>query len=152
MKTDWIGRIAIIVTGVLIFGGGCSHTAPSRKPEPAKPATEAGHGPGPLYYDFNDVLIPGELNLDRGASFVYQANGVAAGVQYFEGRVETQSLLTFFGANMVRDNWRLVGSIKSARTMLLFQKDNRWCVIGITEKDLFSTEVEIWLAPTNGVK
>jgi hypothetical protein len=48
---------------------------------------------------------------------------------------------------MVKDDWKNISSFKSERTMLLFQKANRWCVMNITD-ERFNTYVEIWVAPT----
>jgi len=63
------------------------------------------------------------------------------------GRVEISSVVRFFEDNMAQDNWRLVTTFRSPRTMMIFQKPNRDCIINITEKQ-FKTEVEIWVAPT----
>jgi hypothetical protein len=101
---------------------------------------------GPLYYDFQDVLIPRELKVDQKASFIYNTAGFSAGVLVLKGRVELGSLISFFEKNMAKDNWLLISSFKSSRTIMLFQKQNRWCVINITEG--ISTRTEIWVAPT----
>jgi hypothetical protein len=103
----------------------------------------------PLYYDFGDVLVPRELNLDAKSSFVYHSSGFTAGVLVFESKVERPSLIEFFDNNMAKDNWRPVSAFKSPRTLLLFQKENRWCVINITDGN-WNTMVEIWVAPFNG--
>jgi hypothetical protein len=52
---------------------------------------------------------------------------------------------------MVKDNWQMVSSFKSVRSILLFHKDNRWCVVNVTEKDIY-TYAEIWVAPTTVVE
>ena len=101
----------------------------------------------PVYYDFGDVLVPKELKIDTDSSFVYKAPGFSAGVLALNGRVELGSLCTFFEENMAKDNWKLISAFKSPRTVMLFQKQNRWCVINITDGD-FSTDVEIWVAPS----
>ncbi len=134
----------MIVT--IIFLGGCSSltkkndtaTAPSAKSESGVPA---------LYYDFGDVLVPKELKVDKKSSFIYQTEGFSAGVLVLKGRIETNSLISFFETNMIKDNWNMISSFKSERTMLLFQKVHRWCVINITD-EAFNTYVEIWVAPT----
>ena len=59
-------------------------------------------------------------------------------------------MIDFFEHNMAKDNWQAVGTFKSPRTLLLFQKENRWCVINITDKT-FDTLVEIWVAPFSDV-
>jgi len=49
---------------------------------------------------------------------------------------------------MANDNWRILGSFKSSPlTIMLFQKENRSCLIKIIEK-LTTTHVEIWVAPS----
>jgi hypothetical protein len=103
----------------------------------------------PLYYDFGDVLVPRELHLDAKSSFVYQTSSFTLGVLVFESKVERASLIEFFDNNMAKDNWQAVSAFKSPRTLLLFQKENRWCVINITDDD-WDTMVEIWVAPFNG--
>ncbi len=103
--------------------------------------------PGPLYYDFGDVLVPLELKVDKNKSFVYHAPGFTAGVLALSGRVDVNSLIRFFENNMAKDNWRLVSSFKSPRTVMFFAKANRLCIVNITEKH-FKSEVEIWVAPT----
>jgi hypothetical protein len=47
---------------------------------------------------------------------------------------------------MAKDNWRILGSFKSSPlSIMLFQKENRSCMIKIIEE--FYTHVEIWVAP-----
>jgi len=104
-------------------------------------------GPTPIYYDFEDVLIPGELKLDKKRSFVFHTPNFTAGVLILSGNVETNSLIKFFDNNMAKDNWQLIGEFKSPRTVMFFNKQNRSCIIKITEKP-FNSEVEIWVAPT----
>lgn len=108
-----------------------------------------GSQPTPLYYDFKDVLMPGELSLDKKDSFVYMTSGFAAGFLHLKGRVDSTSLVTFFENNMTKDNWQLVSSFRSARTLLLFTKKSRTCVIIVTENS-FNTDVEVWVAPMEG--
>ncbi len=104
----------------------------------------------PLYYDFEDVLIPRELKLNTKSSFVYRTTGWTAGVLVFTSKVERTSLIQFFENNMAKDNWLSASSFKSPRTLLLFQKENRWCVINITDTS-WDTMVEIWVAPFSGL-
>jgi hypothetical protein len=142
-----MGCIGILMVLTLCLTGcatllGKTETTTSEKAKEKK-------GPQPLYYDFGDVLIPGELKVDRKNSFVYKAPTFSAGVLVLNGRVEMTSLIAFFENNMTKDNWIPISSFKSPRTILLFQKESRWCVVNITDKD-FSTHTEIWVAPTVG--
>ena len=106
-------------------------------------------GTNPLYYGFTDVLIPGELKEDKKASYIIQSNGFSAGVLAFRGRVERGSLIAFFKENMARDNWKTIGSFVSSHSILLFQKEHRWCVINIAEGDFFSHFVVV-VVPSSG--
>ena len=106
-------------------------------------------GPVPLYYDFGDVPVPDELKVQKHDSIVFRTPDLSAGVLSFKGRVEINSLIAFFENNMMQNNWKMISSFKSPRSLLLFQKANRWCVISIAEND-FSTAVEIWVAPSIG--
>ena len=105
----------------------------------------------PLYYDFGDVLIPNELKVDKKSSYIVQSPGFLTGILALKGNVERNSLIAFFENNMAKDNWREISLFKSPQTstIMLFHKENRWCVISINEKD-FNTYVEIGVAPTLG--
>lgn len=139
--------IAALAIMMLILSG-CSGME-TRKDSPPPPEPKAEKEPAPLYYDFGDVLIPRELKVIPKSSFVFRTPGLSAGVLALKGSVEINSLIAFFENNMAKDNWTPVSSFKSPRSMMLFQKENRWCVINITDES-FSTYVEIWVAPTIG--
>jgi hypothetical protein len=138
---------AFILFFVLTISAGCArlrgNTADLQETEARQEEAE----PGPLYYDFGDVLVPLELKVDKNKSFVYHAPGFTAGVLALSGHVDVNSLIRFFENNMAKDNWRLVSSFKSPRTVMFFSKANRLCIVSITEKH-FKSEVEIWVAPT----
>ena len=141
----WPLLFGCVVAGI-IFLGGCSSL--SQKDDSATaPSAKTGSGVPARYYDFGDVLVPKELKVDKKSSFVYNTQGFSAGVLVLKGRIETSSLISFFETNMVKDNWNIISSFKSERTMLLFQKAHRWCVMSITD-ETFNTYVEIWVAPT----
>ena len=101
------------------------------------------------YHEFEDILIPKQLKIDKQSTYLIQTPGFLTGVIALKGRVERNSLIAFFKNNMAKDNWRSISSFKSPRTstILLFQKQNRWCVININEKT-FKTYVEIGVVPT----
>lgn len=153
MKTNrhgrWILAGITMMTAFLLLFSGCSGTQIKTDTSPAS-ATKMEQGPAPLYYDFGDVLIPSELKVNKNASFVFRTPGFSAGVLSLKGRVEINSLIKFFDANMAKDNWQLVSSFKSKRTIMLFYKENRWCVINITEKNYY-TYTEVWVSPTTTV-
>ncbi len=146
-RTCAIGFAAILMTAILILGG-CSalksNKGTSSSGQPGQPAKAK---PKSLYYDFGDVLLPSELKIDKENSFVFRTPGLTAGVLSLKGRVEINSLITFFENKMPVDGWQAISAFKAPRSMMLFRKQTRWCVISITEAQ-FNTRVEIWVAPT----
>ena len=139
---NWLGILLVLT----LLGAACSSTP---KKTDGSEARAAEQKEAPLYYDFEDVLVPKDLKLDAKTSFVYEASGLTAGVLAFSSKVERNSLIQFFENNMAKDNWQAVSSFKSPRTLLLFEKNNRWCVINITDNN-WETLVEIWVAPYGG--
>ena len=120
----------------------------SKKNESAIKSIETKEDTATYYHEFEDILLPKELKIDNDSTYVVQAPGFLTGVLALKGRVERNSLIVFFKNNMVKDNWRMLGSFKSPRTntILLFQKENRWCVINIKEEG-FYTYAEIGVVP-----
>ncbi len=140
--------ILALMLAIILAVGGCSSLTKKDKQATAPSSGEQASGGSPArYYDFGDVLVPKELKVDKRSSFIYQTDGFSAGVLVLKGRIETSSLISFFENNMAKDNWQRISTFKSERTMLLFQKANRWCVMSITD-ETFNTNVEIWVAPT----
>jgi hypothetical protein len=141
----WLKTLGIMVA-LMVLGVACSSTPKTTDGSEAREKEEKN---APLYYDFDDVLIPRDLKLNTKSSFVFHSSGLTAGVLVFTGKVERSSLIQFFENNMAKDNWQAVSIFKSPRTLLIFQKENRWCVINITDKR-WDTLVEIWAAPFGG--
>ena len=136
---------ALLMAALLLAAAGCSAISKDKKEtsSPAPPAKETA----PAYHDFNDVLVPAEMQIERDDSFVYQTAGFTVGILALKGRVDLASLIEFFEKNMPRDNWQMVSQFKSPRTMMLFQKKTRWAVIEISEGNYY-TYAKVWVAPT----
>ena len=132
---------------MLIVTAGCSSLNKDKKDTTSTSTTVTAKETKkkPVYLDFDDVLLPKELKIIRDESFVYETAGFTVGVLSMKARVETNSLIEFFKKNMQKDNWQLLSGFKSPQTMMLFQKDNRWCVVNITVG--YNTLVRIWVAP-----
>lgn len=141
MAAGLLAVMCVALSGCYISSGQSKYANP-----PGEKSLEK-KGPQPVYHDFGDVLIPGEMKVEKRSSFIYRTPGFSAGVLSLKGRVDMNSLVTFFDINMPNDGWRPVSSFRSPRTIMLFNKGNRWCVIGITERE-FSTVAEIWVSPT----
>ena len=148
-----LGRIksAVICFGVMTIFifiiSGCAGSKSKKTDSTSTAAYKKEIKNVPKYQDFEDVLIPAKMKVDRDSTFVFQAPGFSAGVLTLKGRVGVNSLVDFFDTNMAKDNWRIIASFKSPRSIMMYRKENRWCVISISKKD-FNTYIEIWVAPT----
>ena len=101
-----------------------------------------------IYLDFDDVLIPEDMSRDNDQTFIFKIGALTAGVLVLKGRVPAETLITFFESNMSRDNWKAVSSFRSPRSLLIFEKEERWGIITITEDNFdHKTRVEIWVSP-----
>ena len=139
---------AFVVMPFLITITGCATSTLSEQttaPEQSQPVQQAAEQATALYYDFKDVPVPKEMEIKRDKSFVFQTTEFASGLLTFSGRVELDSLISFFRTKLPEDGWRFLSAIKSPKTIMFFQKENRFCVITIISKT-FNTEAEILVA------
>ncbi|MBW1900550.1 MAG: hypothetical protein JRJ20_02830 [Deltaproteobacteria bacterium] len=146
MKRVKQGRTVLAYMGIVLFIFLINGCATVNEGDEGAGTQDKGFAP-PIYYDFGDVRLPEELKVDKKSSFVYRTQGFSAGALVLEGRVERYSLIAFFENSMATESWKFICSFNSPRTIMLFQKESRWCVINITDGKL-STLVEIWVAPT----
>lgn len=137
-----IRRLTVVFLLLFLFSifSACATTKKEGAPSPPEEKPRASS------YDFNDILIPSEMKLNKKDSFVYTSAQFKAGILSFSGNVETDSLASFFQNNMPKDGWRQISTLKYRETMLVFLKDERACVITIKEK-LFSTNLKVRVGP-----
>jgi hypothetical protein len=135
--------------------GGQSSTPPpnpvGQQPQPAAstsatPAASVPSAPKPLFYDFPDIPIPQELNLQTKESYVVQSGAIKTGILTLRGRVDLNSLINFFQMAMSRENWKPKGYFRYQRSVMIFEKPDKICVIRLYE-DLIYTYVEIFVTP-----
>ncbi len=136
MKTIRIPALVTILFLAALMLPGCMT---ARKGEPSPVSAKETRA---SYYDFDDILVPSELSLDKKNSLVFTAGRSKVGILLFSGRVEPSSLAAFFQNNMQKDGWTLLSSFKYRQHLLIFRKEERACVITITETT-FSTAVEV---------
>jgi hypothetical protein len=98
--------------------------------------------------EFEDVLIPREMDIDKEGSAIYRREGMAAGLLRMSGRVEMTSLMRYFQNNMANEGWRPVSQFRSPHTLMLFQKGNRMAVVALEDAD-FQTFADVWVVPLN---
>lgn len=95
---------------------------------------------------FQDIQIPAELEWDREHSMSIATESFAGGTMRFAGRVEVNSLADFFAGSMVRNQWKLAGTVKSRNVIMAFTKPNKTCTVTIFEaKFTGKTLVDIYI-------
>ena len=109
-------------------------------------ATSAATESNFYYYFFDDIVVPREMELDAKSSMVFGNATDRSGVMVFSGRVEFVSLTNAFLRNMRNEGWELKFQFSSSRTLLLFTKAEKFCVVNITDGRT-TTDLEIWVAP-----
>jgi hypothetical protein len=146
LKSAWI---LMTVVALLVAAGlaGCASTPWSSSGNSG--TAGGGSQMRPTAYDFPDVLIPHELELVSGSSYVFQGPKTKAGLLVFKGRVETKSVIDFFQTSMPRESWKFKGGFRYKRSVLVFEKPEKICLINIHE-DLYYTYVEVYLTPMEG--
>lgn len=141
---------SIVFGAIALFVSSCATTdSNTATGETSQAAIQKDQSPTSIYREFGDVLVPSEMDLVPDSSFVYSASGLAVGIMTLKGRVDAESLISFFQNNMTKDNWKMISIFKSPKTIILFRKETRWSVIRITE-EAYYTYAEIWLAPNAG--
>ena len=151
MKTNFSIKYlmcAFAVITIVTFTAGCSMLKKRDGSTTATTGNSSTATSRDIYLDFDDVLIPEDMPRDTDRTFVFRIGALSAGVLVLKGRVAPEKLINFFESNMSRDNWKAVSSFRSPRSLLIYEKEERWCIITITEDDFdHKTRVEIWLSP-----
>jgi len=144
-----VANIIVLVVSAF-FISGCLGNMFSKKPEGEQPSEiqPKSRETTAVYHDFEDVLIPMELNVVEKRTVVISTPGFTSGIITLKGRVERRSLFDFFSNNMQKDNWNVISQIKSPGIIIMvFQKPSRTSVITIRDEQIY-TYVEVGVAPT----
>lgn len=140
-------RIALLFLSLLLFtacstGGGQAQTDSGVQPVKSTAGETQAYTATNYYLDFTDVLLPVELEYDDDGSFVFETRQHRCGFMKFSGRVDALSLFDFFVANMEKDGWTKVTSLKAKDSTLIFEKPSKSARIRIADEK-FSTKVEV---------
>jgi hypothetical protein len=150
MKTIKLSSLLLFISILAFFLSGCItiNDTSTAAPKTTTAATPKAEEPTALYYDFEDVLVPKELIIVNNKTMVISTPEFSSGVLTLQGRVEKNSLFTFFMNNMMKDNWTIESSIKSPGvTILVFKKATRCAVITFQDAQFNNTIVQIGVAP-----
>lgn len=133
-----------ILACTLMAMQGCSGSSLSIpnpfEPDPPSNVNEVYYG------EFPSVPIPKDMSEVAKYTAVMQApDGSKTGLQIFEGRLDRQSLVTAMVHNMNRQGWQLRSIFRAQRSILLFDKGDRNCIVAVTDSSNLAT-MEVWVA------
>ena len=157
-RSEWTLRCHTRVTWVLVIMlvvgliSGCGFLKPidTKRISDSPSAQKKISAPG--YHDFDDILVPKAMRVNRKMSSVVESAAMTAGVLSLEGTVGLDELIRFFETNMTKDNWAVVSKLRGPRSILQFKKENRWCMMTLTDRQYgYKTRVEIWVTPKKDI-
>lgn len=96
--------------------------------------------------EFDDIPIPKDMEIKNGYTEISQTDNLKTGHLRFTGRVEWLSLINACSYNMHQQNWIPIAIFKSPQGLLVFRKDERVCVIVITDS-FPNTLMRVWVSP-----
>lgn len=137
------------LAGALVIGLGACTGLQKKETKSTDPMPKAGTATAQsagTYADFEDVLIPREMEMDAKISFMFETPQFKTGILVYKGRVDYVSLANFFENNMIKDNWKMRSKIRYTRTIMVFEKPDRDCIINIFD-ETFNTIAEVMVAP-----
>jgi hypothetical protein len=145
----WLVLLFVFI-GVALFISGCGVLKPIDQKSSAGASSQSDSVVAGVYQDFDDILIPKSMQVNRKMSSIFETPTITAGILSLGGILELDDLIGFFKTNMTKDNWTAVGMFKGPRSILHFEKGNRWCVMTLTDSRYgYKTLVEIWVTPKN---
>jgi hypothetical protein len=140
MSMKKIGLLAIFATLFIFSLGAILGCASSAKKDQGTPSSDTGLRVS--FSDFEDVPIPSEVSPNKKKTQLYSAGKGKVGLLTLEGRVDPDSLAAFFQNNLPRNGWKPMTSLKDRDHVLVFVKDDRMCLINISE-GWFTTVCEV---------
>ena len=143
----WLNLFLVIASAIFIMSG-CGVLRPIDNKSLGGGSSQPGKVVAGVYHDFDDILIPKAMQVNRKMSSVFETPSISAGVLSLSGTLKPDALIDFFKTNMTKDNWTVVSRFKGPRSILQFEKGNRWCVITLMDSRYgYKTQVEIWVTP-----
>ncbi len=136
----------LMIVGML---AACTTTSSNSSSADTGQSPEAQYSEPDYYLDFDDIMIPKEIDYVADDSYKLDNSKFRAAIMKFKGRVEIVELVQYFINNMAKDNWTLISNNKaSAVHVLSFEKYNKSCVIHVDDSfasattTIFAVEVK----------
>ncbi|MCB2184047.1 MAG: hypothetical protein KQH63_18640 [Desulfobulbaceae bacterium] len=144
-KQSVISRFFLSCLLLLFFATGCAYFGGDDTEEEMASSVPQSQ---PYYpKDFKEILIPDGLTMNRENTMFVKTNSFNGGILNFEGRIEVNSLTEFFENSMSKKGWKLSGSVKAQKNLLIFTQPGKTCMITISESKFnINTEVNVYIS------
>jgi hypothetical protein len=134
MKTNSVKLVLGLALTLGLFACSGMNARATSDTGPASPGGEVETYDNPnYYYLFDDILVPNGMEHVGGDDFSFDTQQFKAGIQNFQGRVVFDDLINFFQNNMLKDGWRKVSAVRSKKSILIFEKQNKAAIIELTD-------------------
>jgi len=149
-------KMAVILALIVCTAACSSLRMPGSSQDPSSNGTLAvssgsGNVPDQPSYDFQDIPVPADMELQADESIIFEMPDLKAGALVFSARVEPISLFNFYMLKMKEHQWRLKSYFKYGRYLMVFEKPDKICVIRIQDQRL-STKLFVWVTPSADAK
>jgi hypothetical protein len=138
-RTPLLRLLAVTLSVALVAGCALFEKGPSR-PEPQRL---------PDQREFDDIMIPRDMEIDKESSAVYRRDGMSLGILRMSGKVDGNALLRYFQNNMSNEGWRQVSLLRAPQSLMVFQKGNRMAVLALDDTEMLNTYADLWVVPLN---
>ncbi len=148
----------LVLAAALVLLPGCATTSakPVDSSPPSSGSAETYDNPN-YYYLFDDILVPNSMEHSPGDDFSFDTQQFKAGIQVFTGRVVFDDLINFFLNNMAKDGWKKVSAVRSQKSILIFEKNNKAATIELVDgfkakATIFAIEYKAGAAPVSNAR
>lgn len=136
--------LALAISFVMISG--CTAFTGTSQQHPNNAQAAGGYEANFYYADFDDVPIPRELTIEKGSSTLLTSSGIKVGTENFKGKVDVTSLNKAMVGYMTQDGWKLISYLRGEKSILVFEKPDRVCVLYILDSS-YSTGMQVFVTP-----
>ncbi|MDD4951285.1 MAG: hypothetical protein PHV85_01930 [Desulfovibrionaceae bacterium] len=133
MRISLHALIMVVLMTLLASCAGKGTGAAKDTPQGGDQAVQATYDAPNFYYEFDDILIPKEMARVDDESYTMDTKKFRVSLEVFEGRVVVTDVINFFTNNMPKDNWQTVAALKGEKSVLIFEKFNKSCMVQIVD-------------------
>ncbi len=83
---------------------------------------------------FGDIPIPAGFKLLSQDSYSFESGNVRVGILKYQGKNNTDQVVSFYKEQMAMYNWNLLNSIEYGERLLNFEREGESCIVTVLPK------------------